>query len=123
MFHSSKRAVHLVHVVEVIHKALRQAGCLKPASKEAAASGGFHESRAPAGAPLPRTPTRSGPPGSPAAAAGAPQAAGTWTWGGVYGGNWFVDPVNRISVVILTNTAIEGMVGAFTVAVRDAIYG
>ena len=56
------------------------------------------------------------------AAAGAPQAAGTWTWGGVYGGNWFVDPVNRISVVILTNTAIEGMVGAFTVAVRDAIY-
>ena len=56
-------------------------------------------------------------------AAGAPQAAGTWTWGGVYGGNWFVDPVNKISVVILTNTAIEGMVGAFTVAVRDAIYG
>ncbi len=57
------------------------------------------------------------------AAAGAPQAAGTWSWGGVYGGNWFVDPANKISVVILTNTAIEGMVGAFTVAVRDAIYG
>ena len=56
------------------------------------------------------------------AAAGAPQAAGTWSWGGVYGGNWFVDPVNRISVVILTNTAIEGMIGAFTVAVRDAVY-
>ena len=57
------------------------------------------------------------------AAAGAPQAAGTWSWGGVYGGNWFVDPANRISVVILTNTAIEGMVGAFTLSVRDAIYG
>jgi len=57
------------------------------------------------------------------AAAGAPQGAGTWSWGGVYGGSWFVDPVNRISVVILTNTAIEGMVGAFTVAVRDAVYG
>ena len=56
------------------------------------------------------------------AAAGAPQAAGTWSWGGVYGGNWFVDPINRISVVILTNTAIEGMIGAFTVEVRDAVY-
>jgi CubicO group peptidase (beta-lactamase class C family) len=57
------------------------------------------------------------------AAAGAPQGAGTWSWGGVYGASWFVDPVNRITVVILTNTAIEGMVGAFTVAVRDAVYG
>ncbi len=56
------------------------------------------------------------------AAAGAPQAAGSWSWGGVYGGNWFVDPANRISVVILTNTAIEGMIGPFTVAVRDAVY-
>jgi CubicO group peptidase (beta-lactamase class C family) len=57
------------------------------------------------------------------AVAGAPQGAGTWSWGGVYGGSWFVDPANRITVVVLTNTAIEGMVGAFTVAVRDAVYG
>jgi CubicO group peptidase (beta-lactamase class C family) len=57
-----------------------------------------------------------------AAAAGAPQGRGTWSWGGVYGGSWFVDPVNELSVVILTNTAIEGMIGAFTIAVRDAIY-
>jgi CubicO group peptidase (beta-lactamase class C family) len=56
------------------------------------------------------------------AAAGSPQGLGTWSWGGVYGASWFVDPVNRITVVILSNTAIEGMAGAFTVNVRDAIY-
>jgi len=57
------------------------------------------------------------------AAAGTPQPAGTISWGGVYGGSWFVDPVNRITTVVLTNTAIEGMVGAITLGVRDAIYG
>jgi CubicO group peptidase (beta-lactamase class C family) len=56
------------------------------------------------------------------AAAGAPQSAGTWSWGGVYGASWFVDPANALTVVILTNTAIEGMAGALTVAVRDAVY-
>ena len=57
------------------------------------------------------------------AAAGAPQSAGSWSWGGVYGASWFVDPVHRTTVVILSNTAIEGMVGAFTIGVRDAVYG
>jgi CubicO group peptidase (beta-lactamase class C family) len=57
------------------------------------------------------------------AAAGAPQAAGSWSWGGVYGASWFVDPTNKTTVVILTNTAIEGMAGAFTSAVREAVYG
>lgn len=52
-----------------------------------------------------------------------PQSAGTWSWGGVYGASWFVDPVKRLSIVTLTNTAIEGMVGPFSVAVRDAVYG
>jgi CubicO group peptidase (beta-lactamase class C family) len=56
------------------------------------------------------------------AAAGTPQSAGTWSWGGVYGASWFVDPARATTVVILTNTAIEGMAGALTVAVRDAIY-
>jgi CubicO group peptidase (beta-lactamase class C family) len=56
------------------------------------------------------------------AAAGAPQAAGTWTWGGVYGSTWFVDPANRTTVVIVSNTAIEGMAGAVTIGVRDAVY-
>jgi CubicO group peptidase (beta-lactamase class C family) len=57
------------------------------------------------------------------AAAGAPQATGSWSWGGVYGASWFVDPANKTTVIILTNTAIEGMAGAFTGAVREAVYG
>ena len=55
--------------------------------------------------------------------AATPQPAGTWSWGGVYGSSWFVDPVHRKTVVVITNTAIEGMVGAFTIGVRDAVYG
>lgn len=52
-----------------------------------------------------------------------PQAAGTFQWGGAYGHNWFVDPANRLSVVMLTNTAFEGMAGRFVTDVRDAVYG
>ena len=54
---------------------------------------------------------------------GTPQAAGTLQWGGAYGHNWFIDPVNRLSVVLLTNTAFEGMAGQVVVDVRDAVYG
>ncbi|MBA8901416.1 serine hydrolase domain-containing protein [Phyllobacterium sp. P30BS-XVII] len=57
------------------------------------------------------------------AAAGSPQSAGTWRWGGVYGQSWFVDPVRKLTVVALTNTAYAGMIGAFPDGVRDAIYG
>lgn len=57
------------------------------------------------------------------AKAQTPQSAGTWQWGGAYGHNWFVDPQRRLTVVALTNTAFEGMSGAFTVSVRDAVYG
>jgi CubicO group peptidase (beta-lactamase class C family) len=53
----------------------------------------------------------------------SPQSAGTYTWGGVYGHSWFVDPAHRVTVVSLTNTAIAGMFGAFPTALRDAIYG
>lgn len=53
---------------------------------------------------------------------GTPQTPGTWNWGGVYGGSWFVDPAKATTVVVLTNTAIEGMIGALPVAVRDAVY-
>jgi len=64
----------------------------------------------------------------PAAAAAAtglpnPRSVGTWSWGGVYGGSWFVDPDRKMSVVILTNTAIEGMIGAITAGVGAAVYG
>uniref|UniRef100_B0T7U2 Beta-lactamase n=1 Tax=Caulobacter sp. (strain K31) TaxID=366602 RepID=B0T7U2_CAUSK len=52
-----------------------------------------------------------------------PQKAGTIAWGGVYGHNWFVDPKSGLTVVIMTNTAFEGMNGPFTTQVRDAVYG
>jgi len=55
-------------------------------------------------------------------AAKTPQAQGTFAWGGVYGHSWFVDPVNRITVVLLTNTAIEGMAGKLPTDIRDAVY-
>jgi CubicO group peptidase (beta-lactamase class C family) len=51
-----------------------------------------------------------------------PQSKGTWSWGGVYGGSWFVDPARALSVVVLTNTAIEGMIGGTPAAVREAVY-
>lgn len=56
------------------------------------------------------------------AAAGTPQHAGTWQWGGVLGSHWFVDPRERLTVVVLTNTAIAGVIGAFPAELRDAIY-
>ncbi|QRK13785.1 beta-lactamase family protein [Archangium violaceum] len=54
--------------------------------------------------------------------AGTPQSVGTWQWGGAYGHYWFVDPKQRLSVVVMTNTAIEGLPGAFPAAIRDAVY-
>ena len=57
------------------------------------------------------------------AVAHTPQKAGTIAWGGVYGHNWFVDPQSGLTVVIMTNTAFEGMNGPVTTQVRDAVYG
>lgn len=56
------------------------------------------------------------------AAAGSPQSRGTWQWGGVYGHSWFVDPQRQLTVIALTNTALEGMIGRFPIELRDAIY-
>lgn len=56
------------------------------------------------------------------AVAKTPQGAGTLAWGGVYGHNWFVDPVNRLTVVLMSNTAFEGMNGQVTRELRDAVY-
>ena len=56
------------------------------------------------------------------AAAQTPQSPGTFGWGGVWGHTWFVDPVRRLSVVSLTNTALEGMMGRYTRDLRNAIY-
>jgi CubicO group peptidase (beta-lactamase class C family) len=55
-------------------------------------------------------------------AANTPQSAGTFTWGGAYGHSWFVDPERRLTVVALTDTAVEGMSGQFPTAIRDAVY-
>jgi CubicO group peptidase (beta-lactamase class C family) len=55
-------------------------------------------------------------------AANTPQSIGTWMWGGVWGHSWFVDPLQKLVVVGLTNTAIEGMIGRFPIMVRDAVY-
>lgn len=57
------------------------------------------------------------------AAAGSPQGRGTLQWGGAYGHSWFVDPEARLTIVGLTNTAFEGMSGAFPAEIRDAVYG
>ena len=56
-------------------------------------------------------------------AAQVPWSKGTYRWGGVYGHSWFVDPQKELTVVALTNTALEGMWGQFTVDLRNTIYG
>ncbi|HMK80497.1 MAG TPA: serine hydrolase domain-containing protein [Xanthobacteraceae bacterium] len=56
------------------------------------------------------------------AAAQTPQSRGTFGWGGVWGHAWFVDPAQRLSVVSLSNTALEGMMGRYVRDLRDAIY-
>ncbi len=52
-----------------------------------------------------------------------PHAAGTWKWGGVYGHHWYVDPHNGLTVVALSNTALEGMLGGFVTELTEAVYG
>jgi len=52
----------------------------------------------------------------------SPWARGTWRWIGGYGSHFWVDPVAKLSVVVLTNTALGGAVGEFPDALRNAIY-
>lgn len=54
--------------------------------------------------------------------AGTPQSRGTLQWDGAYGHKWFIDPARGLTVVALTNTAFEGMIGRFPDDLRDAIY-
>jgi CubicO group peptidase (beta-lactamase class C family) len=56
------------------------------------------------------------------AAKQTPQSAGTWYWGGAYGNDWFVDVEQALTVVLLTNTAYEGMGGRITSDIREAVY-
>lgn len=56
-------------------------------------------------------------------AAQTPQGNGTWQWGGALGSHWFVDPSNKLTVVVLTNTAVAGVIGSFPAEIREAVYG
>jgi CubicO group peptidase (beta-lactamase class C family) len=55
-------------------------------------------------------------------AADTPQAPGTLQWNGACGHKWFIDPTNELTVVALTNTAFEGMIGRFPLDIRNAVY-
>lgn len=47
---------------------------------------------------------------------------GAIQWGGVYGNTWFIDPAERLTVVSLTNNALEGCTGAYPEMLRAAVY-
>lgn len=47
---------------------------------------------------------------------------GAIQWGGVYGNTWFIDPAERLTVVSLTNNALEGCNGAYPEMLRAAVY-
>ncbi len=51
-----------------------------------------------------------------------PCQPGTWAWGGIYGHQWYVDPATGLTIVIFTNTALEGCIGAFPKDIFQAIY-
>lgn len=55
-------------------------------------------------------------------AAKSPVGKGAVNWGGVYGHQWLVDPANGITMVSMTNTALEGCTGRYPYLVRDAVY-
>jgi CubicO group peptidase (beta-lactamase class C family) len=55
------------------------------------------------------------------AAARTRMPAGSWGWGGIYGTQFWVDPVNRVVGVVMTQTAIIGS-GPIANLVREAFY-
>lgn len=55
-------------------------------------------------------------------AANNPCPAGTVDWGGAWGHNWVVDPINRITIVAYTNTTFEGCNGPFRDDILRAVY-
>lgn len=56
------------------------------------------------------------------ALAQSPAPRGTVRWGGIYGHNWFIDPINGLSVLSMSNTGLEGSDGAYRDQVRNAVY-
>lgn len=57
------------------------------------------------------------------AAVGSSLSPGTWQWGGVWGHSWHVDPTRKTTIVNLTNTTLEGMVGQVVRDVQQAVVG
>lgn len=55
-------------------------------------------------------------------AAGQRQGHGTWSWCGVHGGHYWVDPENDVALVVLTNTGTAGAWGEFADKLVDTIY-
>ena len=55
-------------------------------------------------------------------AAKSPCPVGTLDWGGAWGHNWIIDPINKITVLVCTNTAPDGCNGPFREEIRDAVY-
>ncbi len=56
------------------------------------------------------------------ALANSPCPDGTVDWGGAWGHNWIIDPVNQLAVITCTNVAFDGCNGKFRDDIRDAIY-
>ena len=54
--------------------------------------------------------------------AGSPALQGSLSWGGVWGNSWLLDPVTGLSLVALTNTALEGCRGSFPEDLKAAVY-
>lgn len=55
-------------------------------------------------------------------AAKSASARGTINWGGVYGHSWLVDPANAITIVSMSNTALEGCTGQYPKDLIKAVY-
>ncbi|MDB5526562.1 MAG: penicillin-binding protein [Rhizobium sp.] len=52
-----------------------------------------------------------------------PQSRGTVRWGGVYGLDWFIDRSKGLTVLSVTNNALEGCLGEYPVRITEAVYG
>jgi CubicO group peptidase (beta-lactamase class C family) len=44
------------------------------------------------------------------------------SWGGLYGHSWFIDFARGLTVVAMTNTAVEGCLGEYPGAIARAVY-
>ncbi|MBJ7576634.1 beta-lactamase family protein [Devosia sp. MC532] len=51
-----------------------------------------------------------------------PGGRGAANWGGVYGHSWLVDHANELTIVSMTNTALEGCTGVYPKDLIRAVY-